>query len=154
MYPLDDLRSHLSTLQRDIINTTWNYYREKSYGIPVLTIIEKFGSEAEVRAALENLGCDVIFIRDSEAEIRRFNLTYLGYLLSDQGVELEQLLASYLEYIQRQLKNDIEVSSIDLQEAMDDLGFSEYQQTFFKEMIYSTLFMVAVAIRIWGCRLI
>jgi hypothetical protein len=140
MYPLDELRSRLSTPQRDIINTTWSYYREKGYGIPVLTIIEKFGSEAEVRAALENLGGDVIFIRDNEAEIRRFDLTYLGYLLTDQGEELERLLASYLEYIQRQLKNDIEVSSINLQEAMDSLGFSDEQQTFFKEMIYRTPF--------------
>jgi hypothetical protein len=140
MLELDKLRAQLTSDQRAIINAIWRYDREKNQGIPALTLYDQFGSEMAVRSALESLGGDVAFIPQYDSGRRRFRLTFLGHLLAEQGKELEGLLARYLEYVQKLLKADGEVNTINLQEAMDSLGFSPEQQTFFKSMFYSTPF--------------
>lgn len=140
MHDLDKLRAQLTSNQSAIINTIWRYYREKNQNIPAFTLYDQFGSETTVRNALDPLGGDVAYIPSYEAGKRRLSLTFLGYLLTEQGKELERLLAQYLEYVQKLLKADGEVNSINLQSAMDAIGYSPEQQAFFKGMLYRTPF--------------
>lgn len=140
MPELDKLRAQLTPSQTTIINTIWRYDREKNQGIPTFRLYDQFGSETAVRKALEPLGGDIVFIPNYETGKRRFNLTFLGYLLTEHGEELERLLAQYLEYVQKLLKADGEVNSINLQSAMNAIGYSPEQQAFFKGMLYRTPF--------------
>lgn len=140
MRKIDKLRAQLTEEQGAILNEIWRYYREKNQGIPALTLHDKFGSEAAVRSALEPLGGDVVFIPSYTGEKRRYKLDFIGYLLAEQGEELEDLLARYLEYVQKQLKADGEFYEIDLEVAMESAEFTAEQKTFFKEMFYKTPF--------------
>jgi hypothetical protein len=140
MRKVDKLRVQLTEDQRTILNEIWRYYRKNNYGMPAITLHDKFGSEEAVRSAIEPLGGDVIFIPSQTGEKRRYQLDFIGYLLAEQGEELEDLLARYLEYVQKQLKDDAEFYEIDLEEAMEGAKFTPEQKTFFKEMFYRTPF--------------
>lgn len=140
MKEVDKFRAQLTEEQRSILNAIWRYYREKNQGIPAVTLHDMFGSEAAVRSALELLGGDVAYIPSFTSEKRRYHLEFLGYLLAEQGEELEGLIARYLEYVQKQLRDDGEFHEIDLQAAMEAVGFIPEQKTFFKEMFYKMPF--------------
>lgn len=138
MGKVDKLRAQLTEVQHTILNEAWHYYREKNQGIPALALHDKFGSEAAVRSALNPLGGDIIYIPSRTGEKRRYHLEFLGYLLTEQGEQLEDLLAQYLEYLQKQLRADREFYEVDLQAAIESIGFTSEQETFFKEMFYRT----------------
>jgi len=141
MTKLDDLRISLTTTQRKLLETIWDYDLERNRGIPAITVCATLAlQKTEVEAALSPLGGDIAFSTGSDHTRRRYQLTFLGYLLTERGNELEDLLVRYLEYARTLLKSDPETEKIHLQSAIESCGFSPSQAEFFRKIFFRTPF--------------
>jgi class 3 adenylate cyclase len=138
---MDELRASMSDEQREILNTIWRYQMDRDRSIPVITLCDSLGLDIEeVDRVLEPLGGDVVFAAGASQTMRRYQLTFLGYLLAEQGEELEDLLTKYLSYVRLQLRADPELEKINQTAAMDACEFSAEQQEFFLKMFFRTPF--------------
>jgi hypothetical protein len=141
MSKLDHLRAGLTELQRTLLNTIWNYELEQNRGIPAIALCDSLAlQETEIDAALSPLGGDIVFSTGADYARRRYQMTFLGYLLAERGPELEDLLVRYLDYVRKLLKSDPETEKINLQKAIDACGFSSNQAEFFRKMFFRTPF--------------
>ena len=141
MNRLDELRVNLTEEQRDVLNIIWRYQIERNRGIPAIALCDEVCADEDwVRTVLNSLGGDVVYSRGEEYTRRRYQLTYLGYLLAEQGKNLQNLLARYLTYAQDTLRADPETERINVSSAMDKLGFSADEKAFFSEMFFQTPF--------------
>jgi hypothetical protein len=131
----------MSDEQRQILNIIWRYQMDRDRSIPVITLCDSLGLDMEqVDRALEPLGGDVVFAAGASQTMRRYQLTFLGYLLAEQGEELEDLLTKYLSYVRVQLRADPELEKINLTAAMDASDFSPDKREFFLKMFFRTPF--------------
>jgi hypothetical protein len=106
---LDKLRARLSATQRRLLNAVAAYEEKNPAGIPALVLNSKLEfDEAQLEVALNPLGGDIVFSSGSDHVLRRFRLTFLGFLLTDQGQELEDLFVRYFEYRREVLTSDPE----------------------------------------------
>lgn len=138
---IDQLRAIMSNEQRQILNTIWRYQMDRDRSIPVITLCDSLGLDIEeVDRALEPLGGDVVFAAGASQTMRRYQLTFLGYLLAEQGEELEDLLTRYLSYVRVQLRADPELEKINLTAAMDASDFSPDEREFLLKMFFRTPF--------------
>jgi hypothetical protein len=141
MTKLDDLRAGLTETQRKLLNTIWDYELERNCGIPAISLCDSLAlQETEIEAALSPLGGDVAFSTGADHARRRYQMTFLGYLLTERGEELEDLLVRYLDYARKLLKADPETEKINLQSAIEACGFSSSQAEFFRTMFFKTPF--------------
>lgn len=137
---LDNLRKRLTDDQRAILNAIWQHYcgqkeqRKEERWILVRVLHHGFGKTA-VRLALEKLGGSIVFEGRDNAGKDRYQLTFLGVLLTDQGEEAEQLLVRYLEYVRDRFVSDPEIDMIKSQEIEAALGLTAYQSRFLKQLI-------------------
>lgn len=138
---LTDLRASLTDEQREIINAIWRYDLERNRAIPSIVLCDAVCLDhAKVREALEPLGGDVVYAEGEGYVLRRYHLTFLGYLLAERGEELEDLLARYLAHTRNKLRSDPEIEKINIPDAMSASQFSEDQFSFFSNMFFRTPF--------------
>ena len=141
MTTLNELRDALTTEQRNIVNAIWRYQRERNTGMPHIELAKNLHiDEKTLGERLKGLSSDIIYSSSNSQVLNRYSLTYLGCLLAEKGEELVDLLARYLQYVQKELRSNPELESIELEAAMVDAGFSNEQSSFFKEMFYKTPF--------------
>ncbi len=139
---LDKLRGRLSPTQRELLNTIAAYEEKNPAGMPAIALNSSLElDEAQLEAALNPLDGDVVFSSGPDRVLRRFRLTFLGFLLTDQGEELENLFVRYFEYRRGLLTADPERGAkVDLEVAIAECGFSASQGKLFKRMFYSSPF--------------
>lgn len=138
---LDDLRATLSPLQQEILNTIWRYEVERNKNTPLITICGALGkTEEEIDSALSSLRSDILYTAGGNNSLRRLKLSYLGYLLTERGQELEDMLVKYLNYVRTQLRSDPETEKINVEAALSACQFSPDQRAFFKKMFFRTPF--------------
>lgn len=139
---LDKLRARLSPTQRKLLNSIAAYEENNPAGMPTIAINSNLElDEAQLEAALNPLGGDVVFSSGSDHVLQRFRLTFLGFLLTDQGEELENLFVRYFEYRRGVLTADPERGKkVDLEAAIAECGFSASQGKLFKRTFYSSRF--------------
>jgi hypothetical protein len=141
MNRLDELRAYLTEEQRDVLNTIWRYEIERNRGIPAIALCDEFCADEDwVRTVLDSLGGDVVYSLGEEYARRRYQLTYLGYLLAEQGKSLQTLLARYLTYARDTLRADPETERINVNTAIEELDFSADEKALFSEMFFRTPF--------------
>jgi hypothetical protein len=141
MITLNDLRSGLTEHQLAIINAIWQYELKRGRPMPAIALGDALSlTESEVFSALEGVGGDIAYSTGPDYVRRRYHLTFLGYLLAEQGEELQDLLGRYLNFARDKLKQDPESERINIPEAMEAAGFSESQKRFFTEMFFRTPF--------------
>jgi class 3 adenylate cyclase len=138
---MDELRARLSPTQRQLLNVIAAYEEQHPAGIPAIAIKSNLElDDAQLEAALNPLGGDVVFSSGSDHALRRVRLTFLGFLLTDHGEELENLFVQYFEYWRRLLTNDPETRKVDLDTAITECGLSASQGRLFKRMFFSSPF--------------
>src|SRR5687768_13894664 len=134
MNPLDELRASLTEEQRHVLNEIWQYQIEQSRGIPAIALCDAVSADEDwVRTVLVPLGGDVVYSMGEEYARRRYQLTFLGCLLAEQGKNLQNLLAKYLSYARDTLRADPETERISIPAAMEKMGFSAEEKDFFRE---------------------
>lgn len=123
---LGDLRSSLTDGQRIILNTIWRYYIDPKYeaapwiraGFLYHSLGEGF-DERKVHDILNPLGGTAVYENPNLGSGVRYVLTALGILLTEQGEEVEIVLASYLEYVRQQF---IKASGVAQRVVLKDIG--------------------------------
>lgn len=130
---LDALRRRLSAQQRDFVSALWKFYRDHNQWVPSRIAHQYFGKDT-VQAHLAALGpSQVQAYRDNGKDYYR--LTFLGMLLSDQGVGAEDLLVRYLEYVRRRHASDPHVEWVGSQEVEAALHLSAAESRLLRQIV-------------------
>lgn len=130
---LDALRRRLSAPQRDFVSALWTFYRDHNQWVPSRIAHQHFG-KAAVQAHLAALGSSLVqACRDGVKDYYR--LTFLGMLLTDQGVGAEELLVRYLEYVRDRHRSDPRVEWVGSQEVETALRLSAAQSRLLRQLI-------------------
>ena len=130
---LDALRGRLSAPQRDFVSALWTFYRDHNQWVPSRIAHQHFG-KAAVQAHLAELGPSLVqAYRDEGKEYYR--LTFLGVLVTDQGVGAEDLLVRYLEYVRDRHRSDPRVEWVGSQEVETALRLSAAQSRLLRQLI-------------------
>lgn len=130
---LDALRRRLSAPQRDFVSALWGFYRDHNQWVPSRIAHQHFGKDA-VQAHLAALGPSLVqACRDEGKDYYR--LTFLGMLLTDQGVGAEDLLVRYLEYVRDRHGSDPGVEWVSSQEVETALRLSAAQSRLLRQLI-------------------
>lgn len=95
---LEDLRAQITDKQRSALTTIWKHYCEHGQWIDTRLLHHNEGGKSAVRPVLEQLGGSLIFEQE-DATTTRYQLTFLGTLLTEEAEQYEQLLAQYLGYL-------------------------------------------------------
>jgi hypothetical protein len=138
---LDLLRKSLTAEQRCLIDTAFAYEQQhNNLAIPAVTLFDRCGGERIVSTALDALPANAIRSPPRTEGRRRYILTFLGYLLSSRGEELQRLLAGYLDHVRSKLQLDPELDRVDFAELKSEAGFTDDEFEFFREFIFHTPF--------------
>jgi hypothetical protein len=106
MITFEDLSLKVDGTQRKILSTIWQHYLDKKQWPLTRRIHHDFGKPI-VQSALNKLGGTVVReILDSGSY--RYQLNFLGLLLTEQGAVIEQLLIQYLKFLQKRFDQDPE----------------------------------------------
>src|SRR6266545_3249208 len=116
------LKVNLSDEQRQILSAIWQHYLDKNKWILTRVLHLKFGKTATL-AALNNLGGTIVYEVFDSGEYR-YQLMFLGLLLTDSGSEIESLLARYLECLKERYQADPEKATIKSHEVAELLDLN------------------------------
>src|SRR5512136_1865414 len=130
---LDALRRRLSVPQRDFVSALWAFYCDHNQWVPSRIAHQHFGKDA-VRVHLEALGPSLVQAYRDEGK-DYYRLTFLGMLLTDQGVGAEDLLVQYLEYVRDRHGSDPRVEWVGSQEVETALRLSSAQSQLLRQII-------------------
>jgi len=130
---LDALRRRLSAPQRDFVSALWGFYRDHNQWVPFRIAHLHFGKDA-VQAHLAALGPSLVQAYRDEGK-DYYRLTFLGMLLTDQGVGGEDLLVRYLEYVRDRHGSDPRVEWVSSQEVETALRLSAAQSRLLRQLI-------------------
>ena len=140
MPTLSELRASLTTVQRAAINTIYEYEQKTGNHIPVIKLYELCGGDQAVENALSGLSDRILLKHPSHGGRRRYGLKFLGYLLSDEGKKIQNVLVHYFEYLRSKLQEDPEFNGVKFDELPKEAHFSEDELKLFKKIIYCTPF--------------
>ncbi len=130
---LDGLRRSLSAPHRDFVSALWKFYRDHNQWVPSRIAHQHFGKDA-VQAYLAALGPSLVLAyRDDGKDYYR--LTFLGMLLTNQGVGAEDLLVRYLEYVRDRHASDPRVEWVGSQDVETALHLSAAQSQLLRQII-------------------
>ena len=124
---VERLRQSITEEQRRILNGIWHHFRENNKWMSSPRVHHTFGKPV-VHAALCPLGGSVVAEIDGGQDGRHYELTLLGILLTDQGVELETLLVRYLTFLRDRFESDPDFDKVTNGEVETTLGLS-FQQS-------------------------
>jgi hypothetical protein len=130
---LDVLRRQLSAPHRDFVSALWTFYRDHNQWVPSRIAHQHFGKPA-VQAHLAELGPHLVREYRDEGKTY-YRLTFLGVLVTDQGVGAEDLLVRYLEYVRDRYRSDPRVEWVGSQEAEAALRLSAEQSRLLRQLI-------------------
>jgi len=130
---LDALRDRLSAPQRDFVSALWGFYRDRNQWVPSRIAHQHFGKDA-VQAHLAALGPSLVQAYRDEGK-DYYRLTFLGMLLTDQGVGAEDLLVRYLEYVRDRHGSDPRVEWVSSHEVETALRLSTAQSRLLRQLI-------------------
>lgn len=125
-FNFEQLSSQVDPTQRQILTAIWKHYWDKKQWPLTMRVHHDF-KKPTVLAALKQLGGMVVReVYDSGKQ--RYQLTFLGILLTDQGNEIEQLIVRYLAFLQKKFDAEPELETISSMEIELTLGLT-YEQS-------------------------
>ena len=130
---LDTIRRRISDDQHAILNEIWGTFRDQNQWISRGALDERFGHSL-VRACLEQLGGNIVRTIEEDAE-ERCQVTFLGVLLCSQGIEAEQILARYLDYVRDRCRSDPALEWVGSQEVEAALGLTPARSRLLRQLI-------------------
>ena len=130
---LDALRRRLTGPQRAFASALWAFYRDRDQWVPARIVHQHFGITA-AETHLADLGPRVVQVHRDEGK-PHYRLTFLGVLLTDQGVEAEDLLVRYLEYVRDRYRSDPRVEWVGSQEVEAALRLPTEQSRLLRQLV-------------------
>jgi hypothetical protein len=130
---LEELRGQLTGEQQTVLNAIWEHYRDQGEWILRSSLDQRFGLAA-MRGALEGLGPSIVEALE-DAGRQGVRVTFLGVLLTDQGPEVEELLARYLEYIRDRYRRDSRLEWVGSQEVEAALDLTPPRSRLLRQLI-------------------
>jgi len=140
MPTLTELRTSLTDRQHDILNRLFEYEQQNSRHMPVMRLYDLFGGEEAVESALSKLSDHVLLKYPNNGGRRRYGLNFLGYLLTDRGKEIQDVLVRYLTFVKSKLQEDGELEHITFNDLKDHYTFSDQELELFQDIIFHTPF--------------
>lgn len=105
-----DLRAQLCESERRLLGEIWQYRRDRYEWVPTRVLHHRLGKDGVV-TALNKLGGSIVrVVRDGGRD--RYQLLFLGVLLTDDGQAAERLWAQYLAYLRDRFRRDPEMTSV------------------------------------------
>jgi len=130
---LEELRGRLTGEQRSVLNAIWEHYRDQGEWSLRSSLDRRFGAGA-LRGALEGLGPSIVAELE-DAGGQEVRATFLGVLLTDQGPEVEELLARYLEYVRDRYRKDSRLEWVGSQEVEAALDLTPPRSRLLRQLI-------------------
>ena len=118
MITLLELRNSISISHRRILNAIWSYFQNNENGIDRIVLHGKFG-KTEVLNALTELGGSIVYETQE-----RYQLTSLGFFLTDEGNGVEELLIKYAQYLKEKYMANPEIEKITNSDVQKDISLS------------------------------
>jgi hypothetical protein len=132
---LENLRAQITDIQRAALTACWQYYCDNGQWISIRRLYNEHGGKSVVRPALDDLGGSVIF-EQQDPTIPRYQLMFLGVLLTDDGERYEQLLAQYLGYLVTISQQDPDRISVKSEEVAGALNLTQEQTILLGILLY------------------
>lgn len=130
---LDVLRSRLTAPSRRFVGALWAFYRDHNQWVPPRIVHQYFG-KAVAQTHVTELGPGLVrTYRDAGKAYYR--LTFLGVLLTESGVEAEDLLVRYLEYVRDRYRSDPRVEWVSSHEVEAALRLSTEQSRLLRQLL-------------------
>lgn len=129
----ETLLASLSEIQRRILRAIWNYHYENKMWIPTGTLHHQFG-KATVQTALDVLGGTVVW-EVSDAGKKRYQLKWLGILLSLSSDGAEELLTRFLNHLKELYQDNPEFERVTSQDLEGALGLTKDQTSLLEQLI-------------------
>ncbi len=127
---LDDIRRSLTNNQQQIIDAVWrryyeNYSEEEEW-IRCRELDLLFRSLKRTLSIIKTMSGHILYdaVRSNH---RRYQLSFLGALLTEQGEEAESLLVDYLSYARERLHKNPQIETLEGKEIEKDLRLSPDQ---------------------------
>jgi hypothetical protein len=130
---LDALRRRLGGPQRAFADALWAFYREHNQWVPARIVHRHFGAAAGQKR-LKELGPSLARVEREDGK-PYYRLTFLGVLLTGQGVEAESLLVRYLEYVRDRYRSDPRVEWVGSQDVEAALRLSTDQSRLLRQLV-------------------
>jgi hypothetical protein len=130
---LQELREQLTGEQRTVLNAIWGQYRDHGEWSLRGSLGQRFGDTA-LQGALEGLGPTIVG-EIEDAGRWGLRVTFLGVLLTDQGPEMEALLARYLEYVRDRYRKDSRLEWVGSQEVEAALDLTPARSRLLRQLI-------------------
>ena len=130
---LEDLKGQLTGEHRTVLNAVWEHYRDQGEWILRKNLDQRFGAGG-IRGALEALGPSIVG-EVEDAGRQGVRVTFLGILLTDQGPEVEELLARYLEYVRDRYRKDAHLEWVGSQEVEAALDLTPPRSRLLRQLI-------------------
>jgi hypothetical protein len=135
MTTLDELRAKVTAEQGIILNTIWRHFAQaedqNESWIRAGILYHRLGKgqkEQTVHATLATLGGTIVYETTDYGNGRRYGLTFLGMLLTEQGLEIESMLGKALGRI-RDLFLENPSGKINVKGIAKDIGLNETQSS-------------------------
>jgi hypothetical protein len=136
---LDDLRNSITPQQKSILGAIWNYYEKEKSWIPIRVLHSKFGSKESVRPQLDELGGSIVFENDDQGD-RKYELTFLGILVSSYGELIEKQIATFLHIAIALAKKEPERTKINSKEIESIFKIDSSEIAFMGRVLYISPF--------------
>ncbi len=135
----EKLSSQINNTQRQILSAVWRHFLDKGQWPLVLRLHRDFGKQ-NVHIAIKPLGGMVIReIVDSGKQ--RYQLTFLGILLTDQGKEIEGLIVQYLKWLEKKFDAEPELETITSQEVGSSMELTPEQSSLLGKVVHLSFFL-------------
>lgn len=125
---LDLLRGTLDIETRNVLSSVFEYYVTNGEWIPERALHNEWGGKEKTRMLLNRVGGNAVFLtKDPSEGFRRYELSLLGLLLTQEGEVLEQLLADYLSFAKEIARKEPKRSRISSSEVNEKRGLDDEQ---------------------------
>jgi TIR domain len=118
---LSGLRNQLSPDQQLVLNLTWKHFQQNNTGIPIAALYQHLAKDA-LDTAINGLGGSII--HEITNGRKRYSLTFLGCLLTDEGERIEGLIVDFLRFLRARLASDTELNQVTSQDVEVSMGIN------------------------------
>lgn len=134
----EHLHAKLTEAQRKTLGTIWDYYCKNNKWIPTGVLFHALGKEMAL-SALNGLGGTVAFEFIDSGKYR-YQLSFLGILLSYSSDEAEELLSRFLIHLKELYLTNPEFESVKSPDVAVALGLTANQTRLLGRLIYACPF--------------
>ena len=135
---LQKLRLELKPEHKRLVNEFWNQHQQTGQWPTTRSIHGRFGGKSEVKRHLQTLGGGIVFERPDQPG-SRYELSFVGILLTESGDEYTKLLVKYLGFLRKKLYEDPERRDFTDVEISTAIKISESERRLLGKLVFFSL---------------